>query len=236
MSESGDSHNEDNGNGDVGNRERILQVAERLFATKGYHATSVREIVNAANVTSPMLYYYFGSKEDLLVTLLIELTESFIERLATHTASAQSAQDIVTAWCDAFVEESSEATGSLRFVLAMLYGPSPEKARWSLFSQLQTLREEFRSQIRQYHPELSNERLDFVRESIFNLLDPYLYPVISGWADTVGDDVVDAISARVCAMLQDDLPIPENTMRRNRDLIDERLEKFNQSSSNGASS
>lgn len=44
---------------------RILHAAVKLFAEKGYAATSTREIIAAAKVTQPMLYYYFGNKEGL---------------------------------------------------------------------------------------------------------------------------------------------------------------------------
>ena len=45
---------------------KILEVAEELFANKGYSATSVREIAGAADVNVAMISYYFGSKESLL--------------------------------------------------------------------------------------------------------------------------------------------------------------------------
>src|SRR5437868_11775036 len=47
----------------------IAQVAARLFAARGYDATPVRAIVEAAGVTKPTLYYYFGSKEGLAQAL-----------------------------------------------------------------------------------------------------------------------------------------------------------------------
>ena len=43
-------------------RERLLSGATELFASKGYAATTVREIVERAGVTKPVLYYYFRSK------------------------------------------------------------------------------------------------------------------------------------------------------------------------------
>ncbi len=48
-------------------RGRILLAAASLFANKGYAGTAVREIVAAAGVTKPTLYYYFKNKEDLYV-------------------------------------------------------------------------------------------------------------------------------------------------------------------------
>jgi AcrR family transcriptional regulator len=47
-------------------RDTILQEAVRLFADKGFDATSIQDIVNAASVTKGAFYYYFTSKNDLL--------------------------------------------------------------------------------------------------------------------------------------------------------------------------
>lgn len=63
------------------NAEKILQVGVHLMATKGYQATSTREIVEAAGVTKPMLYYYFGSKEGLCKAGLRRFCDRFFVRL-----------------------------------------------------------------------------------------------------------------------------------------------------------
>lgn len=44
----------------------ILDVAEKLFAAKGFKGTSVRDIAQEAGVNISMISYYFGSKEGLL--------------------------------------------------------------------------------------------------------------------------------------------------------------------------
>ena len=49
-------------------RGRILDAATRLFARQGYGSTSVRQVVEAVGCTKPMLYYYFGNKEELFLT------------------------------------------------------------------------------------------------------------------------------------------------------------------------
>jgi AcrR family transcriptional regulator len=51
-------------------RERLLQTAAQLFAEKGYAETYVREIVEKAGVSKPVLYYYFRSKEGLFHAIL----------------------------------------------------------------------------------------------------------------------------------------------------------------------
>ena len=51
-------------------REKLLETATSIFAEKGYAGTSVREIVEQAGVSKPVLYYYFKSKEGLFLAIL----------------------------------------------------------------------------------------------------------------------------------------------------------------------
>ena len=51
-------------------RQRLLDTATELFAEKGYAGTTVREIVDRAGVSKPVLYYYFKSKEGLFYAIL----------------------------------------------------------------------------------------------------------------------------------------------------------------------
>ncbi len=53
---------------------QILQVAEKLFAEKGFDGTSIREISKESNVNVAMVSYYFGSKEKLLESLIVHRT------------------------------------------------------------------------------------------------------------------------------------------------------------------
>jgi TetR/AcrR family transcriptional regulator, cholesterol catabolism regulator len=46
--------------------ETILRTSARIFAEKGYHQASIRDIAKATNVSLSGLYYYFDSKEELL--------------------------------------------------------------------------------------------------------------------------------------------------------------------------
>jgi TetR/AcrR family transcriptional regulator len=69
-------------------RQRILRAAMVLFAAKGFAATSIRDITQAAGVTNPMVYYYFGSKSDLFASLLLDA----VNEMTVQMASLMSAE------------------------------------------------------------------------------------------------------------------------------------------------
>jgi AcrR family transcriptional regulator len=50
---------------------QILHVAEALFAEKGFDGTSIRDIAKEAKINIAMVSYYFGSKEQLLESIII---------------------------------------------------------------------------------------------------------------------------------------------------------------------
>jgi len=63
------------------NRATLLDCALRLFTAQGYNAVGVQQIVDAAGVTKPTLYHYFGSKHGLLETLLHERMAPLFQKL-----------------------------------------------------------------------------------------------------------------------------------------------------------
>lgn len=60
---------------------RIIQEAEKLFAEKGYEATTVRDIAESAGINLAMISYYFGSKEKLLEALFDQRMEATTLRI-----------------------------------------------------------------------------------------------------------------------------------------------------------
>lgn len=64
-------------------RQRLLNAAVALFVAKGYASTSVREIVAAAGVSKPVLYYYFKSKDGIYLALMERLWDDLLTVLET---------------------------------------------------------------------------------------------------------------------------------------------------------
>jgi AcrR family transcriptional regulator len=74
-------------------RARLLSCALTIFTTKGYAATTVREIVEAAGVTKPVLYYYYGSKEGIYLALFAKPHDRFLESLEESLGREGSSAD-----------------------------------------------------------------------------------------------------------------------------------------------
>ncbi len=62
-------------------KEKILKVSLKLFSTKGYKATTVRDIAGAMGVKQSALYNHFKNKDEILETLISNLTSSAIVTL-----------------------------------------------------------------------------------------------------------------------------------------------------------
>jgi AcrR family transcriptional regulator len=57
-------------------RALIMRCALELFASKGYHSASIKEIANKAQISKGLLYNYFKSKEELLKEIIIQGLDS----------------------------------------------------------------------------------------------------------------------------------------------------------------
>lgn len=104
---------------------RILDAAMALFATKGYSATSVREIVQAADVTNPMLYYYFENKEGLFHRLINLLFEDMQHRVdvALKDFAPQGFRAQLREVIRLHIEAAQQSPVALQFIYAVLFGP-----------------------------------------------------------------------------------------------------------------
>jgi AcrR family transcriptional regulator len=101
----------------------IARAAARLFAERGYDATSVREIVEAAGVAKPTLYYYFRSKEGLaqaLLTVPLSNLTATLQRIVSQVEDPIACLEQVV---DAQYNFCREDPDRGRFIYALLFGP-----------------------------------------------------------------------------------------------------------------
>ncbi len=75
----------------------ILDAAEPLFAGQGFAATTIKQIGAAAGVNPALIYYYFGSKEELYRRLLMHLFTTIARRGTERLAAAASPEEAIRA-------------------------------------------------------------------------------------------------------------------------------------------
>ncbi|NJD90528.1 MAG: TetR/AcrR family transcriptional regulator [Geobacter sp.] len=104
-------------------RERLLGEALRLFTEKGYASTSVRELVESAGVTKPVLYYYFGSKEGLYLEIMNGISGLLDQRInELQQAGGTVRQRLLDFFSRLFVG-ARENIPAVRLAYAIYYGP-----------------------------------------------------------------------------------------------------------------
>ena len=69
-------------------RQRILDTALRLFATKGYEKTSMRDIAATAGCSLGLAYRYFASKEDMVLELYLWLVAQLEDQVRQLPAAS----------------------------------------------------------------------------------------------------------------------------------------------------
>ncbi|MFI6500962.1 TetR/AcrR family transcriptional regulator [Nonomuraea typhae] len=86
----------------------LLRESRRLFATEGYGAVGLSEIVAAAGVTKGALYHHFASKTELFRAVLEQVQQEVGERVAAAADAAAEPWDQLVAGCQAFLTVSTD--------------------------------------------------------------------------------------------------------------------------------
>jgi TetR/AcrR family transcriptional regulator, cholesterol catabolism regulator len=107
-----------------GRRADMVRLAGELFAEKGFRATTVREIADAAGILSGSLYHHFSSKE----AIGDEILSNFINAVLADYREAVAAGGGPRAVIEQIVRSTSRTLTWHRAALAML------QSDWSYFS------------------------------------------------------------------------------------------------------
>jgi TetR/AcrR family transcriptional regulator len=94
----------------VENQEKLLQIGLQYFAERGYDAVGIQEIVDAAEITKPTLYHYFGSKEGLLESIFSSNFSMLFENLdqvARYNGDVKTTLENATHWYFDFAKQHS---------------------------------------------------------------------------------------------------------------------------------
>ncbi len=109
-------------------RAALLAAAREMFAERGYEATTVRDIAEAAQVTERTFFRYFASKDDLVVGEVVDL----LPRLAEAIVGRPAAEPPLVAFRNAVVELARAGTGGLTVLFRGPPALRPERPRDSV--------------------------------------------------------------------------------------------------------
>src|SRR5215831_20855841 len=105
-------------------RAHLVVLAGELFAQKGYRATTVREIADAAGILSGSLYYHFDSKESIGDEILSSFLNAVLADYRAAVASGRNPREVI----EQIVRSTSRTLTQHQAALAMLEND------WNYFS------------------------------------------------------------------------------------------------------
>ncbi len=95
-------------------RKALLDAAARLFADRGYGGVSMRDLGAAVDVSGPAIYRHFASKQDVLVELLVGISERLLANGRWQAGEAVSAEDALVRLVAAHVDFAVTDTDLIR--------------------------------------------------------------------------------------------------------------------------
>ncbi|WP_019555512.1 TetR/AcrR family transcriptional regulator [Propionispira raffinosivorans] len=112
----------------------ILDVADYLFFTKGYDATTINDITKKMGVAQGMLYYYFKSKEEILEKMLDRHADSLMTEIKTIIDLNNSPTEKISLTISNVLRKATYKDGLL---LNLLYDNQNLNLKIQLFRQLE---------------------------------------------------------------------------------------------------
>src|SRR3954470_4668700 len=103
--------------------DRILLSALELFSSKGYDATSVREVCEAAGITKPTLYHFYGSKEGVYRAIVDGALDDLRLRIIAAVQAPGTATARLKQVARTYFESGRTRRALVRFIFALVHNP-----------------------------------------------------------------------------------------------------------------
>jgi len=126
---------------DTTTRERLLEAAMEVFARRGYHGTTVDDIVAASQSSKGAFYHYFPSKQGIFLELLTRLAEMVEAGVEGAIGQEQGALAKVEAALRVVLEVAAAQRDLARILLieAAALGPAFEQSRLGIHRRFAAL-------------------------------------------------------------------------------------------------
>lgn len=102
---------------------KLLASALNLFSEKGYEGASIREIIEGAGVTRPVLYYYFENKEALFCRLVEMKYNEFTAEISHIREQIPTCRDRLKAIITKSFELTQQNLEAVRLILQVIFAP-----------------------------------------------------------------------------------------------------------------
>jgi AcrR family transcriptional regulator len=123
-------------------RDQILDAAAKLFATRGFHETSMAEVARTAKVSKALIFWHFKTKEELFVAVLGRLLEPYVIDFAEEAGALDEKAQILKL-LESYLSFVRDNAGSVRFFVAQLL--RNEKLSSGIFGQVLALYDGYRT-------------------------------------------------------------------------------------------
>ena len=110
-------------------RQRLLEAAEALFGSQGYHSTSVGDITRQAGVAQGTFYLYFAGKDEVFKELVRHLSHELRAAIRAETEGLTSRIEIEEQGVRAFLRFAARHRDLYRIVFESQF-IDPELFRW----------------------------------------------------------------------------------------------------------
>ncbi|MEU8916215.1 TetR/AcrR family transcriptional regulator [Streptomyces nigrescens] len=104
-------------------RTKLIEAGLKLFTTRGYMATGVKDLCREAGLTDRYFYESFANREALLLAAFDTVTEQLLDRITQAAASApQTSPKREQAMVEAFVRELAADPRKARLIFTEVHG------------------------------------------------------------------------------------------------------------------
>lgn len=102
-------------------RDKILDVAEALFAQRGHAGVGLREVAESSGLSKSALFHHFRSKDQLYFEVHLRVLRQIRERFDAVAARSSSAREQLEAWLTSLIDQLAEHPPVSRLLLRSLF-------------------------------------------------------------------------------------------------------------------
>lgn len=164
-------------------RERILDSAEQVFSSKGFTATTVREITSKAECNLAAVNYHFGSKHNLYLeifrrnlVLLRDARINSIRKVMSRQKESITLEKLIKAFADSFIEplvDKSTGQDFMKLMMHEMLDPHLPKKMFAEQVAIPTI-SEFGKAVKTVCPEIGNKKIIM---SVFSIIGQLMHAV-----------------------------------------------------------